>query len=376
MSYYLKIYKSASDLPETWTTVVGDHNVMLSEGYFRALQNSLPSNMECFIVGFFNKKMLIGGALFQYLDFIGYRKFQQSKITESVKNLFARLFVKDTMILGNNMLTGQNGFYFDLSKISPENIMMILDKAVQKMQNEIRKTSLIVCKDYDQGFAEYFNRNECRKYFRFSVQPNMKLDIKEHWKTFDHYINDFSKKYRARIRTAKKKLEDVKKIELNLDAIRNHQFEMSALYQHVVENASFNTFLLKENHFEKMKENLAEKFKVFGYFSGMQLIGFYTLILNNNDVTSYFLGYDKNCQKEKQIYLNMLLDMVDFGINHQFKRIVFGRTALEIKSTIGAEPTEIYGLMKHQNFIVNKCIDEIFTSFSPKTEWIQRKPFK
>ena len=80
--------------------------------------------------------------------------------------------------------------------------------------------------------------------------------------------------------------------------------------------------------------------------------------------------------QEKQIYLNMLLDMVKFAIEEQFSRVIFGRTALEIKSTIGAEPVEIYGLIKHNNFLINLFMKKIFPSLSPQTEWIQRKPFK
>jgi hypothetical protein len=125
-----------------------------------------------------------------------------------------------------------------------------------------------------------------------------------------------------------------------------------------------------------MKENLGENFRVFGYLSENQLIGFYTIIINNKDVDTYFLGYKKDCQKEKQIYLNMLLDMVKFGIENRSERIIFGRTALEIKSTIGAEPTEIFGLIKHKNFMINSFLKTIFPSVSPKAEWIQRKPFK
>lgn len=151
---------------------------------------------------------------------------------------------------------------------------------------------------------------------------------------------------------------------------------MNKLYHNVVDNAAFNTFFLAENHFGKMKENLDEKFRIFGYFSESELVGFYTLLINNNDVDTYFLGYHKELQKEKQVYLNMLLDMVELGITHQFERIIFGRTALEIKSTIGAEPTEIFGLIKHNNFIINPFMKILFPAISPKTEWVQRKPFK
>lgn len=376
MSYTLRIFQSVADLPEDWNIVIGNHNILLSEEYFSALEQSRPQNMECFFVGFFKENELIGGALFQYLNFIQHKTFQKSEVFCSIRNFMARQFGKDVMILGNNMLTGQNGFYFDISKITSEEVLPLLEKAVYTMQQEIRKTSLIIYKDYQTNFVKYFEGEKHREYFRFSVQPNMILRIRESWNNFDDYINDFSKKYRARAKTAKKKLEGIIKKELQLEMIRKYQSEMNVLYQNVAENAPFNTFFLRENHFERMKENLGDNFRLFGYFSNEKLIGFYTMILNNKDIDTYFLGYEKDCQKQKQIYLNMLFDMVEFGIDKQFERIIFGRTALEIKSTIGAEPTEIFGLIKHNNFMINPFLKTIFPSISPKTEWIQRKPFK
>jgi predicted N-acyltransferase len=204
----------------------------------------------------------------------------------------------------------------------------------------------------------------------------MILRLKENWLTFEDYLNAFSTKYRTRAKSAKKKGEGILKSEMNLDHIKNHQKEMNLLYQNVAENAPFNTFFLTENHFESMKESLQENFKIFGYYLNEKLIGFYTLILNNKDIDTYFLGYNKELQKEKQIYLNMLLDMVEFGINEKFNRIIFGRTALEIKSTIGAQPVEIFGLIKHNNLLINQFIGKIFTSLNPAIKWIQRKPFK
>lgn len=376
MSYKLKIYNTVSVLPESWNTIIGDHNIMLSKEYFCVLETSKPRNMECYFMGFFENDELIGGALFQYLNFIQHKTFQKNEVLCSIRNFTAKQFSKDVMILGNNMLTGQNGFYFDSSKITLEQVIPLLDEAVCKMQKEIRKTSLIIYKDYQSNFVKYFQGKNHENYFRFSVQPNMMLKIKENWQDFESYVNDFSKKYKARAKTAKKKLAGIEKKELTCDEVKKHQQEMNLLYQNVAENAPFNTFFLAENHFESMKENLKDKFKIYGYFSEQKLIGFYTLILNNEDIDTYFLGYDKELQKEKQIYLNMLLDMVDFGINHHFKRIIFGRTALEIKSTIGAEPVDIFGLMKHNNFMINPFMKNIFPSLSPKTEWIQRKPFK
>ncbi|REC53365.1 8-amino-7-oxononanoate synthase [Chryseobacterium piscium] len=376
MSYTFKIFNSTTELPSDWNYVIGQQNIMLSEEYFRVLEESKPINMKYCFVGFFSDKDLIGGALFQYLSFIEHKSFQKREMLCSIRNFLAKQLSKDVMILGNNMLTGQNGFYFDTSKIPTEKAILLLNEASKGGSNVLGKTSLIIYKDYQKSFLKNFEEKEYKSFYRFSVQPNMILNIKPEWNSFEDYSNDLSKKYRARLKSAKKKIEGIQKRELDIESIKKYQNEMNILYQNVAENSPFNTFFLTKNHFESMKQNLKENFKVFGYCFNDKLIGFYTLILNNNDIDTYFLGYDKEIQKEKQIYLNMLFDMTEFGISNQFKRIVFGRTALEIKSTIGAEPVEIFGLIKHNNKAINPFIEKIFTSLNPKVEWIQRKPFK
>ncbi|AZA74177.1 peptidogalycan biosysnthesis protein [Chryseobacterium indoltheticum] len=376
MCYNFKIFNSIKELPEEWNSIIGQHNIMLSEEYFCVLEESKPTNMKYSFVGFFSDEDLIGGALFQYLNFIEHKSFQKGEILCSIRNFLAKQLSKDVMILGNNMLTGQNGFYFNTLKISTEKAITILNEASKGVANVFGKTSLVIYKDYQKSFLKNFDKEKFKSFYRFSVQPNMILNIKPEWKSFEDYSNDLSKKYRARLKSAKKKIDGIQKRELDIESIKKYQNEMNILYQNVAENAPFNTFFLTKNHFESMKQNLQENFKVFGYFFNEKLIGFYTLILNNNDIDTYFLGYDKEIQKEKKIYLNMLFDMTEFGISNQSKRIVFGRTALEIKSTVGAEPVEIFGLIKHNNKAINPFMEKIFTSLNPKVGWIQRKPFK
>jgi len=114
----------------------------------------------------------------------------------------------------------------------------------------------------------------------------------------------------------------------------------------------------------------------YGYFIGERLIGFNTLIKNGNSLDTYFLGYDATIQREKMLYLNMLYDMVAYSIIKGFKEVVFARTALEIKSSVGARPVAMYGYIKHSNSLINKKMDVIFDYLEPKTEWQERNPFK
>ena len=144
----------------------------------------------------------------------------------------------------------------------------------------------------------------------------------------------------------------------------------------MAENAPFNTFYLPEDHFEIFKETLNEKFLFYGYFIDHQLIGFNTLIKNGSDFDTYFLGYDPQFQQEKMLYLNMLYDMIGYSIKKKFKRIIFARTALEIKSAVGAKPIQMFGFIKHHNPLINAFVARFFGYLEPETHWQERHPFK
>ena len=91
---------------------------------------------------------------------------------------------------------------------------------------------------------------------------------------------------------------------------------------------------------------------------------------------TYFLGYDAAIQKEKMLYLNMLYDMASYAIKKKFSHIIFARSAMEIKSSVGATAEEVYGIIRHTNPFINLFMSGLFNYFDPKIEWKERSPFK
>ncbi|MGB6268131.1 MAG: GNAT family N-acetyltransferase, partial [Olleya sp.] len=148
-------------------------------------------------------------------------------------------------------------------------------------------------------------------------------------------------------------------------------------YKCVSDNAKVNSFVLHDKHFFNLKKELNNQFKLFGYYINDQLVGFYTLILNNNELETYFLGYDPELQHKHQLYLNMLYDMLTFGIENNFKKVVYARTAMEIKSSVGAKPHTMHIYMKHtNNFIANTALKFIVKTLNPIKKWEERHPLK
>lgn len=89
----------------------------------------------------------------------------------------------------------------------------------------------------------------------------------------------------------------------------------------------------------------------------------------------HFTGYDHTINKEFAIYSNMLYDMVGLGLNRGVATLSFGRTALEIKSTIGAVGADMPAFIKYNNPWVHRFLIPLINQFN-NTGWIPRHPFK
>jgi hypothetical protein len=312
-----------------------------------------------------------------------FRNRSSSAINGFFRGLLSRVLRGNVLVVGNLTHTGQHGIYMDTNKIKPLEYLEVLFNAIDEIilrikQEQSKNIRLVMCKDYFDEDTIHANNGffKLKQMHRVRVQPNMLMDVRSHWTMLEDYIGDMTKKYRRRFKTAKRKLNDIKNQELDLEAIERSSDVLYTLYKTVSDNAKFNTFVLPHNHFYSLKLCLGSDFRVFGYYLGSKMIGFYTLILNREALETYFLGYDKEYLYRKQLYLNMLYDMTDFAIRNKMKTVVYARTAMEIKSSVGANPRGMVMYMKHTNRWANIILRWVFNFMNPTQKWQVRHPFK
>jgi predicted N-acyltransferase len=378
--YSFKIYNSTAQLPENWDDLAIS-TIFLSKKYLQVLEKSSPDNMICHFIGIFDNTTLVGIAISQFLDLNSLESFGERDkcIKTAVRNIVFRNFGSHVLVIGNNMLTGQNCFALS-DTIDKKKAIQTLHAAATKLKKIFKskgiKIHITTYKDFSEEEIRYFAVPEFKNDYQFSTQPNMVFSINEIWKTEQDYIDSLSKKYRDQYKRARKKAAVIEKRKLHLEDIIDLEDTIYDLYFHVAKNAPFNTFFLQKNHFRVFKEIFRDKFLFYGYFIDEKLIGFNTLIKNGEVMDTYFLGYDESIQREKMLYLNMLYDMIAYSINKGFEEIVFARTALEIKSSVGAKPIKMYGIIAHSNEMVNPYMPKIFKYLEPETTWQERNPFK
>lgn len=380
LPYSHQIYRHTDELPVSWD-LLSINNIFLSKKYLETLEKAAPTNMTCHFIGVFRGTELVAIALSQFLDLNAidcYGNKNQIKHL-SLKNYLFRKYSSRILVMGNNMLSGQNTYALSASA-NIHHVLQALSLAADALKASFKTKGIDIhittFKDFQSSEIENFKMPAFKDDLRFSVQPNMVLALSNAWKTEQDYVNAMSKKYRAQFKRCRTKAKGIEKKELGLEEIRKQEDRLQELYLHVASNAPFNTFYLPKHHFSVLKEKLHAAFILVGYFMDDQLIGFKTMIVNGEVLDTYFLGYDDSIQKEKMLYLNMLYDMTSHAIHNGFSKIIFGRTALEIKSSIGAKPEEIIGLMKHSNKTINRFLPFFFNYLEPKTAWQERNPFQ
>ena len=378
--YSFTIYNSTEQLPSNWDSIAVT-SVFLTKNYLKVLEQSSPENMICHYIGIFKKEKLVSIALCQFLDLNKLESFGERDkcIKTTVRNLVFKNFASQVLVVGNNMLTGQNAYAL-LNEIEEKTVIALLHEATKELKKQYKSKGITIhittYKDFSKTQIENFETCEFKNDYQFSTQPNMIFYINENWKIEQDYIDSLSKKYRDQYKRARKKAVGIEKRKLHLEEIILLEDAIYDLYFHVAKNAPFNTFFLPKNHFRIFKEIFKDQFLFYGYFLNEELIGFNTLIKNGKTMDTYFLGYNDTIQREKMLYLNMLYDMIAYSIKKDFDEIVFARTALEIKSSVGAKPVKMYGIISHNNSIVNSYMSKIFKYLEPETIWQERNPFK
>jgi len=380
-----KIFSSVNELPEEWDKLP-TNDIFLSTTFLSALEKATPSNIKTYFVGIFSAERLIGISIIQHVKLFSkdvFRRKSDSTIKEIGKRIVSFFLKGNALVVGNLMHTGQHAFWFDQGAASQRLIIQTIFKATEALSEKIKsqfknKVSIIALKDFFEddlihSDKSLFNRHA---FFKAKVQPNMIFKVRDNWSTTNDYVSSFNKKYRRRYRTAIKKKTPIKVKELDLQALQDLNTRVYELYENVSDNAGVNSFKLHKNHFVDLKRSLGNRFHLFGYFIDSKLVGFFTIILNGQKLETYFLGYDPTLQHRHQMYLNMLFDMVDFGIMNNYKQIVFARTAMEIKSSIGAKPFDMSIYLKHTNtFLLNGILRNVVKFMNPVRDWQQRHPF-
>lgn len=294
-----------------------------------------------------------------------------SGITAGIKRWLARVLRFRILSAGQLLLTGEHALRGNIPTDKAELTRILTEGLEQIAAQWPERIHGVMLKD-----IKLDEHPSQKAYYPLPVQPNMRLELRPNWRSFDDYLADMGSKYRVRAKRARKKGEELERRELLPDEVAARQQELFALYRGIADQSDFNAVQLPEDYFTRWMHHFHSRIRMWGYFLEGELVGFYTAIYNDGELDAHFLGFQQQYNHSHQLYLNILYDLVHEGILAGVEKVVFCRTALEIKSSVGATPDTLHCWMHGRVAWANPLIPVIARFIAPLPEWEPRHPFK
>ncbi|HNI00956.1 MAG TPA: hypothetical protein PLO94_01265 [Chitinophagales bacterium] len=369
----LKIYNSINEFnPIEWNSQIELLPFFQSFHYLQHLEHTQKQiNFRYILI--FENQVLIGSIYLQQLNFDMKNIFQYNSKTKLtlVEEYFSKKPVY-LLYLGNVYFTGDTGIISnDISKLH-----YILPKVFKYADKTfLNKSFAYLSADFSDFNSTIHNSFTSNGFHILHTEPDLYLILKPDWTNFEDYLNSFSSKYRVRAKKVLRESESIQNKILTYNDVLFYKQEIEQLFENVMLNAQFFLSPLNCNFFVQKHEKSDNICQIHGYFLNEKLVGYSNIYICNKIIHVHYIGLDYKINSNYKLYNRMLLDVVKIGIEHKVEKIHFGRTATEIKTTIGAEPSYFKSFLKIRNPIYNTIATYFLKKILPP-KFTVRHPFK
>ena len=211
-----------------------------------------------------------------------------------------------------------------------------------------------------------------KQFFKIEVEPEMIIEIKNHWLSLESYIFNLKKKYRKKINEVLKLSEGIEIRSMNRQDLEKHCDKIQELYLNLIKESNFHGPIFNTDSFKLL--NKKKFFRINGYFLNNELVAFACEIHREKSLYSYYVGFDKVLNKKYALYSRILIENINTAIALKKDKLILGRTANEFKSNFGAKPIKSFIYIYVKNIFIRFLILPIFKKIKYKT-WQQRNPF-
>lgn len=386
-NYKFSVFHQFNEVASEWIRHSKEDDILFGEAFLKVVERYIPDGIRPIYVRVDKND---GKVIFLYFQLKYVRLSENLRIQDAdkvsrvqkailpLRNAIVKSIQYQTLICGNLLVTGPYGVDFTQVE-TPEEMFLIVSKAMDVVKNNLEKEGIVVelmlIKDVFEPQIPEKKKNQYG-YTKFKVQPKMVFLLRSHWNIMGDYLSELRSKYRVRANKAFELGRALERKILTYEDLVAHRNVIFNLYKNISDQAGFNAFLLQPDYFENLKLALGNSIEFNAYWLDGKIVAFYSVIINHDTLNAHFLGYNPDDNLRYKLYLNMLLDIIGEGIERKMKKIDFSRTAIEIKSTVGAAPEDLYLFVKHANPIMNKSLDALISIINPEYKYMMRHPFK
>jgi predicted N-acyltransferase len=385
-------WKIVSSIQQTdkkiWNALAG-HKQFLHTEYLQALEESSIAGFTYRYALRFENRKPVAALYFQLADLSSkdagsiVNMDQYGKIMQAIASGINDLLLSGKkytgnhlLVCGNMLVTGDHGIACKAEHLheTMQQLPGLLYRMQKDIENENGRVVAALIKDFYEPEMLAASLLQKAGFHPLQIDPNMKIAIHKEWKTFDDYLQALSAKYRLRANNTRTLCKGLVAKELSAEEIIQHAAVIESLYLQVVGKAPVLIVRAHAGFFVTMKKRLKEHYVFRAFYQNGTMIAFTTGYYFES-LEAHFIGMDYQLSKEHQLYQYILYDFIECAIRHRKKELNYGRTAIEIKSTVGAAPHELIAYLKINSAILHRVVGAVLPFFK-NGKYIIRQPFK
>lgn len=380
----ISFYHHIDQIPsEIWTELNCASNIYFHPDYLQSLESNNTQLTFFYVVIKDQNQKAISLATVQVIDFyIDSIPSDQQGILHTIACIGRQFKIlpkeKPLKILniGNPFVSGEHGIFIQQNQDKRKIVRSLAKAVLNYTEHHFDFTvDVFIMKDFVEDSLPISNELISLGYYAFNVEPNMKLHLSSHWNSFDDYLAALKTKFRVKAKKALKISDELRMEEVTSENIAIQLKPMTELYLTVSSKAPFNLGDFNLKTYQDLKQHFGENYLLHSYWLNDQIVGFLSGVMNGTTLDAHFVGIDYTLNKTYGIYQRMLYDYIRFAIKNQLETVNFGRTASEIKSSVGAVPEHLTVYIRHKKSITNRFLRLFLQRIQP-TEFNQKFPFK
>jgi len=287
------------------------------------------------------------------------------------------------LICGNLFSTGPHGVAFAEGE-DPVSLWPAVVEALYRIRRSntiFGESDMMMIKDLTNQHIGAGGPLRNSGFRRFETEPNMVLQLKPSWGSFEDYLNDMKSDYRSRIHKTQQSLDESGIVMERLDSelVEAMATEIHGLYHQVHTRQKFRLITIEESWIPALARQYQDDFRVVVARSreSGKLLGFVTLIRDGDSAIGYYVGFDKaTAARDVPLYVCLVYAGVEQAIKMRVSRFLLGRTALGPKAQIGARPQATYGYLRHRSPALNLAVSGVLAVLPAPNQAPDRHPFK
>jgi len=343
-----------------WDVVAKYNSVFLSRNYLQAIESCSPENTkQKYAMAYDDNNQPVVIVSCQVAQISGEKLTQESgKLTKKLK----KTYQERVLVCGNLVSSGLHGVGF-ASNFDQETAWRITAEILYKIRRAEKlsgKIDFVMVKDIKKPLLEPSKVLERYSYRRIQTDPDMVLELCSELSSFEGYLSLLTSKYRGRVKKIIKTVDQAGLVCEKLKLDESSDAKVHDLYLQVEAKSVTRLATLPKGYFLALQENLGDEFCCYGISSKEDLVGFISVIKDRNDAVAYYVGLDYNVNSKLPIYFRLLQLVINVAIEWKCEKVLFGRTALEPKANLGAEPVEEFIWARHRVPVVNFMVRKLF----------------